>query len=331
MPRWLSGTLVRNGPALYEVGERTFNHWFDGLGMLHAFTLERGRVGYANRFLRSSAYKAYKEEGIIRYSEFATDPCRAIFNGAQATFSLAKVGNANVHVGRLAQHFVALTEVGLPVRFDPRTLRTLGVVGPEPAARPDRDGAPAPPRGRPAGVLRHPADPAGALPGEGRARHPRAAPAGGDPAQGARLHALVRPDRAARGAHRVAVRGGSAEDHHGLGAVHQELPLGAVARRELPRGGPAHRPRHAARDRPALHVPPRERVRARRKDLPRHVRLRRRRRDRRALPREAPRAQAPGPAGRAAALRARPRAASGCGCARWRSTASSCRGSTTGA
>jgi carotenoid cleavage dioxygenase-like enzyme len=132
VPRWLSGTLVRNGPALYEVGERTFNHWFDGLGMLHAFTLERGRVGYANRFLRSSAYKAYKEEGLIRYSEFATDPCRAIFNGAQATFSLAKVGNANVHVGRLAQHFVALTEVGLPVRFDPRTLRTLGVLGPDP-------------------------------------------------------------------------------------------------------------------------------------------------------------------------------------------------------
>ena len=131
LPRWLEGTLVRNGPARYEVGDRTFNHWFDGLGMLHAFTIGRGRVGYANRFLRSSAYRAAKEEGIIRYSEFATDPCPAIFNGAQATFSLAKVGNANVHVGRIARHFVGLTEVGLPVRFDPRTLRTLGVLGPE--------------------------------------------------------------------------------------------------------------------------------------------------------------------------------------------------------
>ncbi|HEU0023618.1 MAG TPA: carotenoid oxygenase family protein [Thermoleophilaceae bacterium] len=132
MPKWLAGTLVRNGPAQYEVGDRTFNHWFDGLGMLHAFTLSRGRVGYANRFLRSSAYEAATEEGIIRYSEFATDPCRAIFNGAQATFSLAKIPNANVHVGRLARHFVATTEVGLPVKFDPRTLRTLGVVGADP-------------------------------------------------------------------------------------------------------------------------------------------------------------------------------------------------------
>jgi beta,beta-carotene 9',10'-dioxygenase len=132
LPEWLSGTLVRNGPALYEVGERTFNHWFDGLGMLHAFTLGRGRVAYANRFLRISAYEAWKQEGVIRYSEFATDPCREIFKGAQATFSLARRPNANVHVGRLAQHFVALTEVGMPVRFDPRTLRTLGVAGREP-------------------------------------------------------------------------------------------------------------------------------------------------------------------------------------------------------
>ncbi len=132
LPQWLQGTLVRNGPAQFDVGDRTFNHWFDGLGMLHAFTIGQGRVGYANRFLRSSAYRAAKEEGIIRYSEFATDPCPAIFNGAQATFSLAKVPNANVHVGHIAKHFIGLTEVGLPVRFDPHTLRTLGVLGPEP-------------------------------------------------------------------------------------------------------------------------------------------------------------------------------------------------------
>jgi carotenoid cleavage dioxygenase-like enzyme len=132
IPPWLAGTLVRNGPARFEVGDRRFNHWFDGLGMLHAFTLSRGQVGYANRYLRSSAYRAARDEGIIRYSEFATDPCRAIFNGAQATFSLPKVANANVHVTRIARHFVALTEVGLPVRFDPRTLRTLGVLGADP-------------------------------------------------------------------------------------------------------------------------------------------------------------------------------------------------------
>src|SRR5689334_6975686 len=48
LPGWLNGVLLRNGPALFEVGERTFNHWFDGLAMLHAFAFGGGRVDYAN-------------------------------------------------------------------------------------------------------------------------------------------------------------------------------------------------------------------------------------------------------------------------------------------
>ena len=65
VPPWLSGVLVRNGPALFEIGEQRLNHWFDGLAMLHAFAFARGRVSYANRFLRSSAYKAWQREGKI--------------------------------------------------------------------------------------------------------------------------------------------------------------------------------------------------------------------------------------------------------------------------
>ena len=49
IPAWLNGTLVRNGPARYEVGDRTLNHWFDGLAMLHAFGFADGQVSYANR------------------------------------------------------------------------------------------------------------------------------------------------------------------------------------------------------------------------------------------------------------------------------------------
>ena len=274
-----------------------------------------------------------KEEGIIRYSEFATDPCRAIFNGAQATFSLAKVRQRQ-RARRAGSRSTSWrsTEVGLPVRFDPRTLRTLGVVGPEPPLGQIETVHPHRLEGGRRVFYDIPLIPPARYQVKVARGTARAAAAGRDPAQGARLHALVRAHRAARGAHRVAVRGGPAEDHHGLGAVHPQLPLGAVARRELLRRGPPQRPGHAARDRPAVHLPPRERVRARRQDLPRHVRLRRRRRDRRALPREAPRAAA-----------ARPRWPS-CGATSSTSgrkrvrmrplaehDASSCRGSTTGA
>jgi carotenoid cleavage dioxygenase-like enzyme len=130
LPSWLRGTLVRNGPGRYEVGDRTFEHWFDGLAMLHAFTFRgKRRVSYANRFLRSSSYERAERDGVIAFNEFATDPCRAIFNGAQAMFQLAPVPNANVNIARLGKQFVAMTELPLPVRFDPHTLRTLGAAG----------------------------------------------------------------------------------------------------------------------------------------------------------------------------------------------------------
>jgi carotenoid cleavage dioxygenase-like enzyme len=38
IPSWLTGTLVRNGPAKFEVGNQNYRHWFDGLGMLHRFS-----------------------------------------------------------------------------------------------------------------------------------------------------------------------------------------------------------------------------------------------------------------------------------------------------
>jgi len=127
LPSWLGGTLLRNGPAKFEVGDQPFNHWFDGLAMLHAFRFTGGRVAYANRFLRSSAYTAWKTEGKIKYSEFATDPCRAVFSGVASVPIIAPIPNANVSLERLAGAFVAHTEIPIPVRFDPKTLKTLGV------------------------------------------------------------------------------------------------------------------------------------------------------------------------------------------------------------
>ncbi len=38
LPGWHAGTLVRNGPALYDVdGDKAFRHWYDGQAMLHRF------------------------------------------------------------------------------------------------------------------------------------------------------------------------------------------------------------------------------------------------------------------------------------------------------
>ncbi len=135
IPSWLEGSLLRTGPAKFEVGEQQMRHWFDGLAMLHRFTIDRGRVSYGNRFLNSRAYRAAREQGRMVYGEFATDPCRSLFKRVQSLFSTEKLfsienaltDNANVNITRLGERFVAMTETPLPVQFDPQTLATAGV------------------------------------------------------------------------------------------------------------------------------------------------------------------------------------------------------------
>ena len=61
LPAWLTGSLIRTGPAKWEVGEQAMSHWFDGLAMLHRFAFADGDVSYANRFLESKAYRAARE------------------------------------------------------------------------------------------------------------------------------------------------------------------------------------------------------------------------------------------------------------------------------
>ncbi|NGX45903.1 MAG: Apocarotenoid-15,15'-oxygenase [Chlamydiae bacterium] len=121
VPSWIEGTFYRNGPAKFEAGGESVNHWFDGLAMLHAFALKNGKVSYTNQFLRSSNYTEMMEHNSINFSGFAQDPCRVHFQHSQ-------IHNANVNVAKIAEEYVALTEFPLPVRFDPHTLETLGVL-----------------------------------------------------------------------------------------------------------------------------------------------------------------------------------------------------------
>jgi beta,beta-carotene 9',10'-dioxygenase len=127
LPQWLQGSLIRTGPARWEVGERTMNHWFDGFAMLHRFGIDAGKVSYANRFLETRAYRAAKEKGEIVYSEFATDPCRSLFARVVSLFSPKISDNPNVNLTKLGKRYIAMTETPLPVEFDPDTLEAAGV------------------------------------------------------------------------------------------------------------------------------------------------------------------------------------------------------------
>jgi beta,beta-carotene 9',10'-dioxygenase len=124
LPAWLTGRLIRVTPALLEIGDSTLEHWFDGLAMLNAFTFAGGRVSYANRFLDTKAYRKARE-GEIGFVSFAADPCRSLFKRVIALFEETVNDNTNVNIVRLGERYRALTEVPLPVEFDPESLQTL--------------------------------------------------------------------------------------------------------------------------------------------------------------------------------------------------------------
>ncbi len=123
----MRGTLLRNGPGLWQLGNREVRHWFDGLAKLHAFHLDGAKVRYRSRFLRSPEWEGLQRRGRLTHPQFASDPCRSLFKKFTSMF-LPEVGcNANVNVTRLGQRFLALTETPLALEFDPETLETIGL------------------------------------------------------------------------------------------------------------------------------------------------------------------------------------------------------------
>jgi carotenoid cleavage dioxygenase-like enzyme len=127
VPAWLRGSLIRTGPARWDLEEGSVAHWFDGFAMLHRFSFEHGVVSYANRLLRGAAGTAYERTGRVAYREFASDPCRTLFQRVAALFDPGLSDNGAVNVGRLGDRWLAMTETPMAVHFDPATLETLGV------------------------------------------------------------------------------------------------------------------------------------------------------------------------------------------------------------
>ncbi|NXS37677.1 BCDO2 oxygenase, partial [Pomatostomus ruficeps] len=94
IPKWINGNLLRNGPGKFEFGNDKFNHWFDGMALLHQFQLAQGSVTYRSRFLRSSSYLSNSQHSRIVASEFGTlampDPCKSVFGRFLSRFELPR-------------------------------------------------------------------------------------------------------------------------------------------------------------------------------------------------------------------------------------------------
>ncbi|KAI4571990.1 hypothetical protein MJG53_014096 [Ovis ammon polii x Ovis aries] len=132
IPAWLQGTLLRNGPGMHTVGETRYNHWFDGLALLHSFTIRDGEVYYRSKYLRSDTYTANIEANRIVVSEFGTmaypDPCKNIFSKAFSYLSHTIpdfTDNCLINIMRCGEDFYATTETNYIRKINPQTLETL--------------------------------------------------------------------------------------------------------------------------------------------------------------------------------------------------------------
>ena len=127
LPPWLQGSLLRTGPAKWDVGDRAVNHWFDGFAMLHRFSFADGDVSYANRFLESRAYRAAATRARSPIRSSRRIHAARLFQRVSAMFSPKLTDNANVNLTKLGERFISMTETPIPVEFDAETLATAGV------------------------------------------------------------------------------------------------------------------------------------------------------------------------------------------------------------
>ncbi len=120
IPQSLSGTLYRNSPNPQFAPRDDRYHWFLGDGMVHAFHIEKGRVSYCNRWVRTPKFQAERAAHRALYGSWGnpatTDPSVHGKDGGVANTSIV------IHGGKV----FANEEAHMPFAIAPDTLASEG-------------------------------------------------------------------------------------------------------------------------------------------------------------------------------------------------------------
>ncbi|XP_029001361.1 beta,beta-carotene 15,15'-dioxygenase isoform X1 [Betta splendens] len=135
IPGWLRGTLLRNGPGIFSVGTTSYNHWFDGLAIMHSFAFKDGEVTHRSRFLRSDTYNSNMSANSIVVSEMGTmaypDPSKSLLTKAITLFNHTVpdfTDNGASNFIKYGDDYFATSETNYIRKIDPVTLETLDKV-----------------------------------------------------------------------------------------------------------------------------------------------------------------------------------------------------------
>uniref|UniRef100_A0A3B5L931 Uncharacterized protein n=1 Tax=Xiphophorus couchianus TaxID=32473 RepID=A0A3B5L931_9TELE len=131
IPNWLQGTLLRNGPGIFSVGETSYDHWFDGMSLMTSFSFKDGEMTHSSRFLRSDTYNSNMSANRIVVSEMGTmaypDPSKNFIVKA-ITFLNHTVpdftDNGSSNIIKYGGDYYATSETNYIRKIDPVTLET---------------------------------------------------------------------------------------------------------------------------------------------------------------------------------------------------------------
>lgn len=124
IPTELEGTLLRNGPGLFEIGGTSIPQPLDGDGMISMFSIKDGRVHFRNKYVRTEALIKEQEAGRMLYrGAFSVgNPSGGLFFNP---FDFTVKGIANTNVLHWGGKTLALYERDLPYVLS-NDLETLG-------------------------------------------------------------------------------------------------------------------------------------------------------------------------------------------------------------
>ena len=130
IPKEMVGTLLRNGPAMYE-RDGFVKSYLDGDGMVTSIAIKDGKAYFRNKFVRTEHFD--KEEELGRYTEpsifTASDPRKpAVFYRLFSDIlggNLARKQNGAYNVLNWGDSLVAV-DYKKPYALNPDTLETIG-------------------------------------------------------------------------------------------------------------------------------------------------------------------------------------------------------------
>ncbi len=127
LPSWLSGDFYFIGPALFELGQTRMKYWFNGLGMIHTFSIKGKKASYTNAFCKGLFYNECIKNNAFNPSMTPNYKKPSFFSGLSNAFATPKpYDNANINVIQLGNTLCAVTETPHAITFDPKTLQSQG-------------------------------------------------------------------------------------------------------------------------------------------------------------------------------------------------------------